>query len=324
MKKLLSINKNLLVAATVVGFSHTAYSVPSLTSVVTGLSRACSYAFINLVGSVKYQISLDIDEGTILEKPIKIDESTQEKLKVKLAPDIDFDHYNKAIYVTDDGLGATGKQLNLRKYIELPVNPFQKSSVYLRHFMSSPSTDKLTEKSGELLTDEDLDMCCVYIKRDVQFEKSGAINRSFSKLPLPLALLPTICTPFLYCADKKLTAAFASGITKSLIAAPVRIAIAAGLGVALARVGNIAAQRVFHHFEEEKDKYIDQKDVPLFKKHLEATLKYVQSGNRVGYSRWSTWFDKSRRYQALMDSMQRESLERRVKALTARSKIDVD
>jgi hypothetical protein len=107
-----------------------------------------------------------------------------------------------------------------------------------------------------------------------------------------------------------------------LIAAPARVAVAAGLGVALAGAGSIGAYKVHHHVEEEKDKYIDQKDVPLFKKHLEATLKHVQSGERVEYHPWSTWFDKFSRYRTLVDGMQQKSLERRIKALASRSEID--
>jgi hypothetical protein len=121
--------------------------------------------------------------------------------------------------------------------------------------------------------------------------------------------------------DKKLTTGFASSISKSLLAAPTRVAAAAGLGVALAGIGNIAAKRMYHHVEEEKDNYIDQNDVPLFTKHLEATLKHVQSGKRVEYNPYSTWFNKFARYRPLVDSMQQESLERRVKVLALRSEI---
>lgn len=150
------------------------------------------------------------------------------------------------------------------------------------------------------------------------------INKGLSKLPLPLGLLPTICTLPLYYADKKITAGFAASITKSLVVAPVRIAMAVGLGVGLAGIGNVAAHRMYYHIEEEKDKYIDQKDILLFKKHLEATLKYVQSGKRVEYSPLFTWFDKFPRYQAFVESMQQKSLDRRINALASRSKVDVN
>jgi hypothetical protein len=342
--------KNLLLIGVIfISFSHTVYSLPSLTGIVTGLSRACASIVMPLAGIAPYNATRSTLAGylgSLVEKPIQIDDATRAKLKVKLVPEIDLDEYHKDIYVSADALGRDGtyvrnkaytnrsdEKLCLSKHITLPVDALQKHLVspckfrwdyyYKFHWEDGyqAPTGKLTEESGALLTDEDLDICCAYIKRDIQFEKSGVINRSLSKLPLPLALLPTICTPLLYYADKKLTTSFASSITKSLIAAPARIAVAASLGVALAGIGNIASYRIRHHVEEEKDKYIDQKDVPLFKKHLEATLKHVQSGKRVEYNPWIKWFDKFPRYRALVDSMQQESLERRVKALALRSEI---
>ncbi len=340
MKRLLNINKNLFIAGMLVSFSHAAYSIPSLSAVITGLSRACASIIMPLAGLAPYNTPKYIfctAIGTLVEAPIKIDDKTRTKLKTKLAPEIDLDAYHKDIYLTADALGSSGyivgrdntdepeeKRL-LRARIMVPVNAFQNPSVHPIDFChtwdpirNESPTGKLTEASGALLTDEDFDMCCAYIKRDLYFEKSGVINRGLSKLPLTFALLPTVCTLPLYYADKKLTAGFAASITKSLIAAPARIAIAAGLGVSLAGIGNIAAHRAYHHFEEEKDKYIDQKDIPLFKKHLEATLKHVQSGKRVEYNPWSTWFDTYPRYRALGNGMQQKSLERRVKALASR------
>lgn len=327
-------------------FSQAVYSIPSLTTMVTGLSRACASIVMPLCGLIRDDtpvLLFGTEFGTLVEEPLKINDKTRTKLKTKLAPEIDLDAYRKDIYLTADALGSSGyivdrentdgvkEKKQLRAQIALPVNAFQKSSVrpidFYRiydHVSGVYPSDQIAEKSGELLTDEDLDMYCAYIKRDVQFEKSGALNRRLSKLPLPLVLLPTICTLPLYYADKKLTAGFAASITKSLIAAPTRIAVAACLGVVLSGIGNVAAHRLHHHVEEEKDKYIDQKDIPLFKKHLEATLKHVQSGKQVEYNPRQTLFDTYPRYRTLVDGMQQKSLERRIKALASRSEISAN
>ena len=240
MKKLLNLNKNLLTSVMLAVFicsSQAVYSIPSLTAVVTGLSRACASIVMPLAGLAPYntaRITLGGYLGSLVEKPIQIDDATRAKLKKKLASEIDLDEYGKDIYVTADALGTSGayvrikeytnrsdEKLRLSKHITVPVDAFKKHLVspckFRWDYGYQVPTGKLTEHSGSLLTDEDLDMCCAYIKRDMQFEKNGAINRGLSKLLLPLALLPTICTVPLYYADKKLTPAFASSITKSLI-----------------------------------------------------------------------------------------------------------
>lgn len=197
MKKLLNLNKNLVAIAALVvliSSSQTMQSVPSLTGIITGLSRACASIVMPLAGLASYntsKITFCTHIGTIVEKPLQIDDKTRAKLKIKLAPEVDLDGYNKDIYLTADALGSSGsyiiapgvtdrpdEKIRLRKRIILPVNAFQNPSVYPGAFSLTwnyasdiSPTGKITEKSGELLTDEDLDMCCAYIKRDIQFER---------------------------------------------------------------------------------------------------------------------------------------------------------
>lgn len=347
MKQLFNLNKNLLVIVVVtvlISSSQTMYSIPSLTGVITGLSQTCAYALLSLGGLPPYQtppyLLFGGYQGTVVEKPIQIDDVTREKLKAKLAPDIDLAEYNKDIYVTADGLGTNGlylktlrvtdnpdEPLRLKKYIKLPVNPLYKKSIDPMSFRSWDidsdgrvhSSDRLMEWSGAYLTDDELDIFCSYIKRDVRFVKASITNKGLSVLPGILKQLPAVCTLPIYCMDRKLTSGFASSLIKTAISVPTRFVAASGIGITLSVLGAIGGYKMNCYLEELKDTYIDQKDIASFKKHLELTKAHVQQGGKIKYyPEDECRFDEYPRYRAIIDNMQQRSLDRRIKALASK------
>ncbi len=144
-------------------------------------------------------------------------------------------------------------------------------------------------------------------------------DRIFKNIPS----LPALSALPLYCLDKKISAKICSSTLSALAYSPIRILGATIAGLGLLAIQSLGAQKIKLHHEETKDSYLPDNRIPLFKKHLEDALqKHEKDKEEHRFFENENYklptFAHLAPYNALISTMQKSSLQRRIAQLQTR------